>query len=750
MSSDLDSVLQDLEKQVLDFSLDIVDANADEECLQLSTQATNTEHSQFQEAQIVSTILVDDDTAVNPFARQSPSDNPTSTTSTILTERRQQVSPRAIGLARTLSAAGTRKFPKKLLPDEPIPCIPPQSSISSPSSSLPSNCVTTEPTPSINSDGLQQRAPLIQAGIEKEHLMMVTGSAPFNHTGTERGPARQHNDHTQYQYQHRNHHQATHPTATSTPETTIIAPTKTMPTRIFIENAQTHKTVQLTNVLTAAMVIQYLKRKELLDNSDDWTLFEIANSHSVERPLRLWEIVMDVTSYWEQNANNALLIKKYSFYESLTANSIKDRPSPVHGWLNIEYKKGKWQKRYCFIKDHAIHYAKDSKCANSAIFCPLAGFDVYTLLQPCSSSPTPFTFTLRAQNRAAIFEKEHDYIRHLTAENQDRLEAWVLGIRQAKSIIHYQEYPERVHHPLAPLTSTTTTHSNGTDHNLRRHKSTKREPGTQDTDNNNNSDDRFKGMTRSKSTSRRITDESIKRNASTRGLSRNNTVSRSREHHSPSLSHHSGSKDVNDFATTGSTMNDGTSTTNNITGSNTLIRIEDKVQFSKGSLLAKGGSASNHSPTSVPATAPPATMATVNSSSPQNSHPHHHQQSSGRTMMPRSKSTREATTAGSHHNQPYQRSQGDDRILSHHTSIHRKDRNQHRQQHDVPLPNTHAILSSSSGNPVSIATAPHNMHSGRVQLHDTPERVHTQALLNRQMKPLLNFDRTPPLDQRRQ
>jgi hypothetical protein len=197
-------------------------------------------------------------------------------------------------------------------------------------------------------------------------------------------------------------------------------------------------------------------------------------------------------------------------------------------------------------------------------------------------------------------------------------------------------------------------------------------------------------------------------------------------------------------------MTDGISTTNNITGSNTLIRIEDKVQFSKGSLLAKGGSALNHSPTFVPATAPPATMATVNPSSPQNSHPHHHQQSTGRTMMSRSKSTREATTPGPHHNQSYQKSQGDDRILSHHMSIHRKDRNQHRQQHDVPLPNTHAIMSSSSGNPASIATAPHNMHSGRVQLHDTPERVHTQALLNRQMKPLLNFDQTSPVDQRRQ
>lgn len=311
-----------------------------------------------------------------------------------------------------------------------------------------------------------------------------------------------------------------------------------------------------------------------------------------------------------------------------------------------------------------------------------------------------------------------------------------------QSLIHYQEYPERVRHPLAPLTSTITVPSNGTDHNLRRHKSTKREPVIQDT-NTNNSDDRFKGMTRSKSTSRRITDEAIKRNASTRGLSRNNTTSRSREHHSPSTSHHIDNKDANPIAA--NTINDGISTTNNITGSNTLIHIEDKVQFSKGSLLAKGGSALTHSPAYAPATPSPVTISTASSSSPQNSHPHHQQQSSGRTLMSRSKSTREATP----HNQQHQRSQGDDRILSHHTSIHRKDRNQHRQQQDVPLPNTHAIMSSSSGNPVSIATTPHSIHSGRVNLHDTPERAHTQTLLNRQMKPLLNFDRNPSSDQRR-
>lgn len=33
----------------------------------------------------------------------------------------------------------------------------------------------------------------------------------------------------------------------------------------------------------------------------------------------------------------------------------------MSGYLSIEYKKGKWQKRYCFIKDNSIYHAKDDK-----------------------------------------------------------------------------------------------------------------------------------------------------------------------------------------------------------------------------------------------------------------------------------------------------------------------------------------------------------------------------------------------------
>jgi hypothetical protein len=58
-------------------------------------------------------------------------------------------------------------------------------------------------------------------------------------------------------------------------------PLKTLTTRIYIDDANNHKVVQLSNLLTTAMVVQYLKKKGLLDHSDDWSLFEIDNQHGV-------------------------------------------------------------------------------------------------------------------------------------------------------------------------------------------------------------------------------------------------------------------------------------------------------------------------------------------------------------------------------------------------------------------------------------------------------------------------------------
>ncbi|CAO3703212.1 unnamed protein product [Rhizopus stolonifer] len=231
-----------------------------------------------------------------------------------------------------------------------------------------------------------------------------------------------------------------------------IQTVKTLNTRVYIDDANNHKSVQLTNLLTSAMVIQSLKKKGLLDQSNDWTLFEIAHSHLVERPLREWEIVLDIMSYWEPDSNNALLIKKYPYHHTLIAETILQKTVlPMHGWLTIEYKKGKWQKRYCFIKDNAIHHAKDKKASSSSVLCPLAFYDVYTLLQPLKTSPTAFVFAIRAQDKVSMFEKEGDYIRFMATEDQEEMKNWVLSIRQSKSQIQHQHHPNRVANPLAPI-----------------------------------------------------------------------------------------------------------------------------------------------------------------------------------------------------------------------------------------------------------------------------------------------------------
>ncbi|RCH83500.1 hypothetical protein CU098_004565 [Rhizopus stolonifer] len=302
------------------------------------------------------------------------------------------------------------------------------------------------------------------------------------------------------------------------------SPIKTLNTRIYIDDANNHVTLQLNPLLTSGMVIQYLKKKSILDSSTDWTLFEFASSHQVERPLREWEYVLDTVGTWDPDETNALLIKKYMFHYTLTSETIFQKSiQSMHGWLSIEYKKGKWQKRYCFIKDNAIHHAKD-KGAPSSVLCHLASYDVYTLLQPLKISPTPFVFSIRAQNRASIFEKEGDYIRFMATEDSEEMKHWVLSIRQSKSIIQYQQSPQRVAHPFVLEGKKEETP-------LRRQKS-------------------IKTLTPSRSESTSRTEPKTK----TKGLSRSPTVKETEE----------------------SRVNE-----------EPLIQIDDKVKFAKGSLLAK-------------------------------------------------------------------------------------------------------------------------------------------------------------------
>ncbi|KAI8875563.1 hypothetical protein K501DRAFT_263623 [Backusella circina FSU 941] len=532
---------------------------------------------------------------------------------------------------------------------------------------------------------------------------------------------------------------------------------RTLVTRIYIDNAQNYKTVQLTNHLTTAMIVQYLKKKGLLDNTDQWTLFEIANSHGVERPFREWEIVLDIISAWEPDAGNALLVKKYPYHFTLVPEALQMSIVPMHGWISIEYKKGKWQKRFCFIKDNAIYHAKDNKGSTPSVLCHLASYDVYTLLQPPRASPTPFVFVIRSQDRASIFEKESDYIRFLAVDDQEEMKNWVLSIRSAKSHVHYQHHPNRVMNPLAPISSESDLKHAKNDENkpllkneqhntdeekipaiqstLRRHKST-RELHTK-THNPAISDELVK-QTLTRSDTKKLgrsatTSRGLGRSATMGGRRRKNTLGAGDEnmpdgplidcsepptfakgsllaneeeieqqmyrqqqqqqyqqqqqqhqqqayhhHQQQQQQHHSSQQEEN---------------------SNTLIQIDDRFKFAKGSLLDK-----KENPVKIT----------------------------------RSKSERDPLSSN-HVNNMSLDSNSEQPQHRRHVSLRRKPTGRSLPHPDVPLPNTTPVVASPSSPPPPLPTTP-NSGNTLLQLNLTPETFHSRELKGRHVKPLINFD----------
>ncbi|CAG8536369.1 10256_t:CDS:2 [Paraglomus occultum] len=215
-------------------------------------------------------------------------------------------------------------------------------------------------------------------------------------------------------------------------------------TRIYIGDIRQFKTLALTSKMNALSVLKYLKRKQAVPDSDEWTLFELVNDLGLERPLRDWEIVTNVINTWDTSrTTNALVCKTYAYRHTLTVEGLNNGVPPLFGWLHLKLRKNKWEKRYIYLRDGAIYHAKDAKGGNETFLCTIASFDVYTITKPLKRAPTKFAFALKSQDRVTMFESpEQDYVHFLCAEHMEKMKDWVLSIRNAKAQLLLEERPE--------------------------------------------------------------------------------------------------------------------------------------------------------------------------------------------------------------------------------------------------------------------------------------------------------------------
>ncbi|OZJ05979.1 hypothetical protein BZG36_01218 [Bifiguratus adelaidae] len=244
---------------------------------------------------------------------------------------------------------------------------------------------------------------------------------------------------------------------TSAPTVTRPQPQdiKTFTARIYINDSRKHQVVELTSLMTVGAVIQQLRQQNYLSDDSAWTLFEMANDYHIERPLKDWEVVTDILLSWADPQRNALLVKKYMFRNSLLYDAnVSETEKILEGWLHVEVKKGKWQKRWVFVRDNIVYFAKDKKSNNETALCHLTTFDVFTPTQSFRKAPTSHQFVLKSLDNPKIFENpDDDYIYYLCCEANDTLKHWVLRLRILKTLIQFNRHPERVLSPLSPISA---------------------------------------------------------------------------------------------------------------------------------------------------------------------------------------------------------------------------------------------------------------------------------------------------------
>ncbi|KAK3808394.1 MAG: hypothetical protein J3Q66DRAFT_288621 [Benniella sp.] len=181
-------------------------------------------------------------------------------------------------------------------------------------------------------------------------------------------------------------------------------------TRIYIQTESDFKSVNLAPNTTALDVLHMLQQRGTFGEPGDgryhdrWTIFEYSKEFLIERPLRDFEVVLDIMKTWEADKDNKMICK------SFPAPSFV-RP---HGWVQVELKKGKWTKRYLHINDTAVYHSKDERV-------------------PRKKSPTKFGFALKSSDSVHMFETpEDDYIHYVCTDTGESLREWLAALRAAK------------------------------------------------------------------------------------------------------------------------------------------------------------------------------------------------------------------------------------------------------------------------------------------------------------------------------
>ncbi|KAH9948878.1 hypothetical protein B0H21DRAFT_206529 [Amylocystis lapponica] len=211
--------------------------------------------------------------------------------------------------------------------------------------------------------------------------------------------------------------------------------------RIFIVNMQRFCLVEIGSATSAADVLQTVDGQGALDDgpgSGGWMLWEVSQDFGMERPVRSFELLSDVCGAWNTDKIvNLLVIRKTPLASLLSRSNIPSSSPICSGYVQHEYKRGKWQKRWMELREHSIWLKKRESGKDQVFLCSLNNFDAYYVSR-AHKAPKSYVFAVKSTDSLTFFENTSDYV-HVFACDEGEGKNWLEKVLLARSYVLYQE-----------------------------------------------------------------------------------------------------------------------------------------------------------------------------------------------------------------------------------------------------------------------------------------------------------------------
>jgi len=211
--------------------------------------------------------------------------------------------------------------------------------------------------------------------------------------------------------------------------------------RVFIGNMQRFCLVEIGSATSAGEVLQIVDGQGALDHgagSGGWMVWEVSQDFGMERPIRTFELLSDVCGSWNTDKTvNLLVIKRTLLAPKLSVSALPASSPICSGYVQYEYKRGKWQKRWMELREHSVWLSKKDNAKDQNFLCSLSNFDAYYVTR-VHKAPRPYVFAVKSTDSLTFFENTSDYV-HVFAAGEGEGKNWLEKILLARSYVLYQE-----------------------------------------------------------------------------------------------------------------------------------------------------------------------------------------------------------------------------------------------------------------------------------------------------------------------